>query len=105
MGDMHQDVSALKQRLESLAGANAVETVLVNGFAKLASQLEPLAELAPPRTAWKASEKRWLSDLASHLVLLRSHLERADTSHAAEVAEALHLVAQIQMKIDAVPGS
>ncbi|KJV31308.1 hypothetical protein VI08_13750 [Luteibacter yeojuensis] len=46
---MQREMDEMRVLVRQLIGTNAVENVLINGFCKLSAQLEPLAELTPPR--------------------------------------------------------
>jgi hypothetical protein len=49
MAYMQREMDEMRVLVRQLIGTNAVENVLINGFSKLSAQLEPLAELTPPR--------------------------------------------------------
>ncbi|QWT21563.1 hypothetical protein KPL74_06040 [Bacillus sp. NP157] len=49
LADMRREMEEMRVLVRQLIGTNAVENVLINGFCKLSAQLEPLAELTPPR--------------------------------------------------------
>lgn len=49
LADMRREMDEMRALVRHLISANAVENVLINGFTTLSAQLEPLAELAPPR--------------------------------------------------------
>lgn len=102
MNDTLRDVSALKQLMERLNKINATENVLTHGFAKLASQLEPLAELSPPRRPMAASTARLLPDLTHELASLRAQLVRVHDDHASAMTDALTLTSKIHTELEAV---
>jgi hypothetical protein len=47
---LRDEIQVLRQFVRNVAEANAIENVIINGFSTLATQLQPLREMAPPRT-------------------------------------------------------
>lgn len=77
--ELRQQVAELSQFVMRLAGASVVENVLVNGFATLSAQLEPLRDLAPQRTHMKEDEYK-------RLQILRHSLARPEWTGAGSLS-------------------
>jgi len=64
---LRQEVMELRQFVARVAEASTIENVIINGFSELATQLQPLRELAPRRTLLKEPGYEKLRTLHSAL--------------------------------------
>jgi hypothetical protein len=76
---LEQEMKDLKNVVQQIANASAIECVLQNGFEELAEKLAPLRELAPTRTPMKDYEYKQLQNM-------RVALARPDWSRRNEIA-------------------
>ena len=69
VGKLRREVQELKQLVGRLAAVNSLETVMINGFSQLTTQLQPLRSLEPTRG-------KLPRDAAERLRKLREALKR-----------------------------
>ena len=79
LAEIQRDMEEMRSLVRQLMGASAVENVLINGFSKLSAQLEPLAELTPPRRT--PMQRKDMARLAK----VREELKRVDWTGAASL--------------------
>jgi hypothetical protein len=65
--EYQQEIGDLKKVIQQIANANAVENILVNGFANVCAQLEPLRDISPQRRPLDQDQAARLRNLQDSL--------------------------------------
>lgn len=68
LAEMKREMRRMEEEIRRLASASAFENILINGFTTLSEQLQPLAELAPPkRTQMEKVDRDKLTQVRAEL--------------------------------------
>lgn len=64
---LRAEIDLLRRVVNGVAQVTAIENVIQNGFSTLATQLQPLREIAPQRTALEGDGKKLLENVRAAL--------------------------------------